>query len=190
MIGSSVAYVKRLLISFKLYKIVEDEAFYNIDGLNDTRFYLNYFTDSLNKENIRNFLKIDINSETPVKDIDGENLKKIVYWWFKETEGQSRVLGDSEGLKLLNAVIGNADALRAFENGATIFEAYDLTDDIDSQFTKKIKDSLKAIEQAFAFTPRINSFYRELYDDLKMIRKIAGDINEIKSKKENDGDDF
>jgi len=106
-IGSSAAYVKRLLISFELYKIVEDEGFYQIDGLNDTRFYLNYFTDSLNKDNIRSFLNIDINSETPIKNLNNEHLNKIVHWWFKETEGQSRVLGDSEGLKLLNAVIGN-----------------------------------------------------------------------------------
>jgi len=190
MIGSSSAYVKRLLISFEMYKIVEDEAFYQIEGLNDTRFYLNYFTDGLNKENIRDFLKIDINSETPIKKIDNVNLKKIIHWWFKETEGQSRVLGDSEGLKLLNAVISNEVALSAFEKGATIYEAYEMTDDIDLQFRKKIKDSLKALEQAFVFTPRVNTFYSELYDDLKIIRKIAGDINEIKSKKENDGDDF
>ncbi|MEZ4986857.1 MAG: hypothetical protein R2795_17765 [Saprospiraceae bacterium] len=38
-IGSTSAYVKRLLISFELYKVVEDEAFYQIDGLNDTRFF-------------------------------------------------------------------------------------------------------------------------------------------------------
>ena len=44
MIGSTSAYVKRLLISFELYKVVEDEAFYQIEGLNDTRFFLNYFT--------------------------------------------------------------------------------------------------------------------------------------------------
>jgi hypothetical protein len=190
MIGSSAAYVKRLLISFELYKMVEDEAFYQIDGLNDTRFYLNYFTDSLNKENIRNFLNIDINSDTPIQKIHTENLKKIVHWWFKETEGQSRVLGDSDGLKLLNAVTGNPTALSAFENGMTIYEAYDLTNDINLQFRKKVKDTLKTIEQAFIFTTRVSSFYSELYEDLKTIRKIAGDINEIKSKKESDGDDF
>ncbi|MDR0559380.1 MAG: hypothetical protein LBG92_04375 [Prevotellaceae bacterium] len=190
MIGSSAAYVKRLLISFEMYKLVEDEAFYQIDGLNDTRFYLNYFTDGLNKENIRCFLKIDINSENPIENINSENLKKIVHWWFKETEGQSRVLGDSEGLKLLNAVIGNSFALSAFEKGATIYEAYELTTDIDLQFRKKIQDSLKSIEQAFILTPRINSFYSELYDDLKIISKIAKDINRIKSDKDNNEDDF
>ena len=189
-IGSSAAYVKRLLISFEMYKIVEDEAFYQIDGLNDTRFYLNYFTDGLNKENIRGFLNIDINSDTPIQKINNENLRKIVHWWFKETEGKSRVLGDSEGLKLLNAVIGKDIALAAFEKGATIYEAYELTDDIDLQFEKKIKDSLKFIEQADALSNRVKIFYSELTDDLKNLRRIALKINDFKSNLEKDGDDF
>lgn len=189
-IGSSSPYVKRLLTSFELYKVVEDEAFYQIDGLNDTRFFLNYFTDGLNKENIRSFINVNLQSETPLENLNNENLKKLTTWWFKETEGQSRVLGDSEGLRLLNAVIANPIALSAFEKGTTIYEAYELTGDIDLQFEKKIKESLKSIEQAFVFTPKISTFYSELYEDLKTIRKIASNINEFKSKTEQNGDDF
>ncbi|MDR2804080.1 MAG: hypothetical protein LBB85_00345 [Dysgonamonadaceae bacterium] len=189
-IGSSAAYVKRLLISFELYKKVEDEAFYQIDGLNDTSFFLNYFTDSLNKDNIRNFIGIDINSEIPLENIKIDNLEKLTHWWFKKSEGQSRVLGDSEGLKLLNAVIGNNMALSAFEKGTTIYEAYELTDDVDLQFERKIKESLKSIEQADILSNRVKSFYSELYEDLKNIRRIAGKINDFKTKREQDGDDF
>jgi hypothetical protein len=189
-IGSSSAYVKRLLISFELYKKVEDEAFYQIDGLNDTSFFLNYFTDSLSRDNIRNFISVDINSENPLGNIKTDNLEKLTNWWFKKSEGQSRVLGDSEGLKLLNAVIGNNMALSAFEKGATIYEAYELTNDIDLQFERKVKDSLKSIEQADILSNRVKSFYSELYDDLKNLRRIAGKINDFKTKREQDGDDF
>jgi hypothetical protein len=189
-IGSSTAYVKRLLISFELYKTVEDEGFYKIDGLNDTTFFLNYFTDSLNKDNIRNFINVDINSENPLENIQTDNLEKLTNWWFKKSEGHSRVLGDSDGLKLLNTVIGNEIALSAFEKGATIHEAYELTDDIDLQFEKKIKDSLKFIEQADALSNRVKSFYSESYDDLKNIRRIALKINDFKTKIEQNGDDF
>jgi hypothetical protein len=190
MIGSSTAYVKRLLISFELYKKVEDEAFYQIGDLNELHFYLDYFTDSLNKENIRNFLNIDVNSDTPISKLCVENLKKIVHWWFKKTEGQPKVYGDSEGLRLLDTVLGNANALTAFEKGATIYEAYELTNGIDSQFEKKIKDTLKAIEQADFSSNKVKNFYNELYEDLKNIRKIASKINDFKSKLEQTEDDF
>jgi hypothetical protein len=99
-------------------------------------------------------------------------------------------LGDSEGLTLLNAVIGNVVALAAFEKGATIYEAYELTDDIDLQFERKIKDSLKFMEQADVLSNRVKIFYSELYEDLKNIRRIAGKINDFKTKLEQDGDDF
>ncbi|MFD2524159.1 hypothetical protein [Emticicia soli] len=190
-IGSRSDYVKRLLIGYELYKLVEDEKFYQIDGLNDTRFYLNYFTDSLNKENIRKFLGVNIDSDNPLEGINKVNLKKIIYWWFEKNQGQSRVLGDSEGLKLLDAVIGNSDALNSFEkNGTTIYEAYEMTDDMDIQFENKIRDSLKAIEQADKISNKVKTFYIELYEDLKSIRKIALKINDFKDKIIQQGDDF
>jgi hypothetical protein len=156
MIGSSSAYVKRLLVSFDIYKIVEDEKFYQIDGLNDTKFFLNYFTDSLNKENIRMFIGVDLNSNNPLENIILENLKKITHWWFEKTEGKSRVLGDSEELKFLDKVIGSEKALVAFESGTSIREAYEITGDLDLQFEKKIKESLKSIELADVMSFTVN----------------------------------
>lgn len=190
MIGSSSAYVKRLLISFDLYKIVEDDGFYQIEGLNDIKFFLNYFTDSLNKENIRKFIGVNINSDIPLEHINLKNLKKITHWWFEKSEGKSRVLGDSEELKLLDKVIGSEEALEAFEKGISIQEAYEITGDLDLQFEKKIKESLKSIQQADFMSNKINSFYIEIYEDLKNIRKIANKINDFKTKLEQDGDEF
>lgn len=169
MIGSTTAYVKRLLISFELYKVVEDEAFYQIDGLNDTRFFLNYFTDGLNRENIRNFIKVDLNSEKPLENIDSEHLKKLTHWWFEKSEGQSRVLGDSEGLKLLDKVIGHKEALIAFEDGLSIYEAYEITDDFDIQFKNRIKETLKSIEKAHLLSPKVKRFYSNFSEDIRTI---------------------
>lgn len=173
MIGSNSSYVKRLLISFELYKVVEDEAFYQIEGLNDTRFFLNYFTDSLNKDNIRNFINVDVNSETPLENLNNENLKKLTHWWFEKSEGQSRVLGDSEGLKLLDKVIGHKEALIAFERGLSIYEAYEITDDFDIQFENRIRETLKGIEKAHLLSPKIKKFYMKFSEDIQTIRSTV-----------------
>ena len=93
-------------------------------------------------------------------------------------------------MKNLNAVIGNELALKAFREGATISEAYELTDDIDNQFRKKVKDSLEAIEQADRLSNKVKDYYKDLYDDLKTIRQIAMKIKDFKERKENGGDDF
>lgn len=173
MIGSTSAYVKRLLISFELFKVVEDEAFYKIEGLNDTRFFLNYFTDSLNKDNIRNFINVDINSEKPLENLNNEHLKKLTHWWFEKSEGQSRVLGDSEGLKLLDKVLGHKEALVAFERGLSIYDAYEITDDFDIQFENRIKDTLKVIERAHLLSPKVKKFYSKFSEDIKTIKSTV-----------------
>ena len=190
-IGSRSDYVKRLITGYELYQIVEDEKFYQIDNLNDTKFFLNYFTDGLNRDNIRSFIGVNLNSDTPLESINKVNLNKITHWWFEKTNGQSRVLGDCEGLKHLDAVVGHPDALKAFdENPISIYEAYEITGDLDRQFEKKVKDTLRAIEQADAISNKVQKFYKELYDDLKSIRKIAAKINDFKEKITSDGDDF
>lgn len=189
-IGSKSPYVRKMLISYMLYEIVEDEKFYQIDGLSDSTFFLNYFSDGLQKENIRNYLNVNLDSENPINYLNREHLKELIFWWFKKSEGVSRIIGDSEGMKMLNKVLGNKIALEAFKKGSTIYTAYELTDDIDFQFEKKIKESLKAIEQADGLVYKVKSFYSELYEDLKSLRQITAKINDFKNRRELDGDDF
>lgn len=189
-IGSRSPYVRKMLISYHLYEIIEDENFYQIDGLSDSTFFLNYFADGLQKENIRAYINVDLDSEKPTENLNIEHLKEIVTWWFKKNEGISRVIGDSEGMKMLNEVLGNEIALNAFKKGENIYTAYELTNDIENQFEKKVKEALLAIEQADRLSNKIQSFYNDLYEDLKSIRKIAAKINDFKNKREQDGDDF
>ena len=190
MIGSRSPYVRKMLISYQLYTIVEDEKFYQIDGLSDSTFFLNYFSDGLLKENIRKYLNVEIDSEEPLKNLDRGHLAELVSWWFKKSEGVSRVIGDSEGMKMLNMVLGNELALEAFKKGASIFIAYELTNDIDYQFERKIKESLLAIENADSIAYKVKSFYNGLYSDLKSIREIIVKINDFRKRREQDGDEF
>lgn len=189
-IGSRSPYVRKMLISYALYEIVEDEKFYSIDGLSDSTFFLNYFSDALQKDNIRKFLNVDFDSDNPLATLNYDNLKELILWWFKKTEGVSRIIGDSESMKLLNDVLENPAALEAFRNGATIYAAHELTSDIDSQFERKIKETLQAIELADRLSNKTKLFYRELYDDLKIIRLIASKINDFRIQREQNDDEF
>lgn len=189
-IGSSSSYIKRLLIGYMLYQIIEDEGFYNIEGLDDTRFHLNYFVDSLNKENIRNHLNINLNNNVPLKNLNKGHLKELTFWWFDKKEGVSRVIGDSKGLKILNSVLGSEVALNSFRKGSNINEAQELTNDINILFQKEIEKALKSLERSDSLSYKITNFYDDLYDNLKSIRKIALRIKDFKDKLEKDGDDF
>lgn len=192
MIGSSSSYIRRLLTGLTLYRKVEDEGFYQIDGLNDSKFHLNYFVDALNKEHLRNFIGVDFNSDEPVEKLKPKNLETVTHWWFEKTEGHPRVLGDSKGLKKLDAVVNNDTALVAFrDNGATIDEAYNLTGQIDVLFRKEVEKSLAALSRADIYSNKVKDFYTGMYEDLKTIREIALKIRNYQRQRENtDDDDF
>lgn len=190
MIGSSSSYIRRLLTGLNLYKIVEDEGYYQIDGLNDTKFHLNYFTDSLNKDNIRNYLGVNLKKEEPLKELNREHVEEITHWWFEKTEGKSRVLGNSEGLKMLDKVLGSEIALNAFKDGTPIEEAFEMTDELDVLFKKEVEKSLAAIEQADIYSNKVKEFYKDLYTDLKSIREVALKIRNYQIQKEQADEDF
>lgn len=189
-VGTSSSYVRKMLTSYQLYTIIEDEKFYQIEGLSDTTFFLNYFSDGLQKENIRKYISVDLDAEEPLRYLNRVNLEELVTWWFKKNEGVSRVIGDSNGMKKLNEILGNEVALAAFKNGANIDIAYELTNDIDLQFERKVKESVDMIEQADRLSNKVKSFYTDLFDDLKSLRQIAAKINDFRKRREEDGDDF
>ena len=187
-VGTSSPYVRRMLVGYSLYEIVEDEGFYLIDGLSDSTFFLNYFTDGIQKENIRKYINIDLGSETPLADLNKDHLRDLVSWWFQVNEGVTRVIGDS--MRLLNEVLGDEVALAEFKRGISIEAAYELTSDIDIQFEDKIRQAIKAMEQADRISNKVKHFYDELDEDLKSLRKIAMKLSEFKSKSEMYADEF
>lgn len=187
-IGSKSSYISRLILAYFLYNKIEDNAFYSIEGLSDTTLYLNYFVDGLNKESIRNFLGINA-SDDPNQEVNQEHLKELTTWWFKTNEGVSRVKGDSDSLKKLNAILGNKSALEAFRGGASLDKAYSMTSDFESQFVSAISNSLSELERADSLVINVTLDYATIQEDLKSIRKLAKKISDYVKAQTNDDDE-
>lgn len=188
-IGSRKDYVKRILVGYEVFKIIEDEGFYRIPGLDDTTFYFNYIADSLNKNNIAEFLGIDILNEKHdyIAEINRENLKKWVHWLFeKNSENRTRLIGDSDSLTALNRVLGNETARVAFENGLSLDVADELTGENDSQFINFINSALQSLENADRIVTKVTATYGNVEVQLKEIRAIAVKIGRALQDKEDD----
>lgn len=188
MIGSRRDYVERITAGFEVYKIIEDNAFYRIHGLDDTNFYFNYLADGLNRPNIKSFIGVDFDKENPTGNINHKNLKKLTKWFFeKNSEGKTRVKGDSKGLNKINKVLGDADALKAFdEDKVSLDNAYELTSGIDEVFEGQVKKSIRNLEKADSISHKVKIFYSDLYEDLRIIRTLLKKINDIREDKDED----
>jgi hypothetical protein len=192
-IGSRQEYVKRILIGYEIYKLIEDEKFYRIKDLDDTSFYFNYIADSLNKPNISNFLGIDLSDikDNYTSSIILENLKKWTHWLFeKNSQNKTRLIGDSHDLTALNAILGNEEAKIAFDRGATLQQAIELTGELNSQFITAIKSSLQTLETADRMVLKVATNLDEVFDDLKEIKSITNKIVRTMQQKEDESDRF
>lgn len=193
MIGSRKDYVKRVIIAYELYKIVEDEGFYKIKDLDDTTFYVGYLVDSLNKSNISGFIGVDMSLSNPLEKLNRSNLKELIFWFFeKNDQNKTRVKGKSDDLNKLNAILGKTIACEAFAEGKDLERAFELTEDIEAIFYKDIQNSLHSLEQADAIVLRVENFYIALEEDLLQIRKLTSKIKQVKDeqrKKDEFGND-
>lgn len=195
-IGSRREYVKRVLVAYEIYSVIEDEGFYKIKDLDDTTFFVGYLIDSLSRSNISSFLEIDLSSDNPVKGINRSNLKELIFWFFeKNTQNKTRVNGQSNDLNKLNAILGNNIACAAFREGKDLNRAFELTEDLESVFFTNIQNSLSSLEQADTLVHKINNFYPDLEDDLVQIRKLTSKIKQAKDEQLKkglfgDGDEF
>lgn len=187
-IGSRMDYVRRILVGFDMYKIIEDEAFFKIRDLSDATFHFNYIADSLNKANIIEYLGIDFSQDEPAKNINSDNLQTWTKWLFEKNEqNRSRLIGTSDDLTKLNKILGNPTAKTAFEEkGIELERAYELTEDLSEIFKDSIIRSLRKLEQADNIVHRINSFYIELEEDLVSIRKLTVKIKTSKDTAEDE----
>ena len=195
-IGSRKEYVKRVIIAYEIYRIVEDEGFYKIKDLDDTTFYVGYLVDSLNRSHIAAFLEVDMSSDRPLKSLNKANLKELIFWFFeKNDQNKTRIKGKSSDLNSLNAVLGSPVACSAFREGKDLERAFELTENVESVFFTNIQNSLKSLEQADALVHKITDFYINLESDLVEIRKLTSKIKQTKDellKKGvfGDGDEF
>ncbi|RZJ90740.1 MAG: hypothetical protein EOO20_07245 [Chryseobacterium sp.] len=191
-IGSRRDYVKRILIGYEIFKKIEDEAFYRIPNLDDTSFYFNYIADSLNKNNIADFLGVDVRNEHDdyTTAIIEENLETWTRWLFeKNTENRPRLIGDSESLTALNRILGNDTAKAAFERGLSLEAADDLTGETDSQFINFLNSALQSLENADRIVTKVNIPVRDVEAQLKELRALAIKLNRTLQDRE-DGDEF
>lgn len=191
-IGSRSDYVRGLLTAYEIYRIIEDEGFFKIKDLDETTLHFNYLVDSLSRDNIRRFINVDIKSNIPTESINIENLGMLIRWFFeKNVNGRSRVLGDSAHLGMLDKVLDDPKAVAYFTSGeGSIVDAYNLISITADSFNKEIDLSLAALKRASNIVHDVPKHHESINAKLKQIFTLSKSLNAtIKSLSEEKWDD-
>lgn len=188
-IGSRSDYVRNLLTAYKLYLIIEDNAFFKISQLDETSLHFNYLADSLNRENIRNYINVDLKSNDPTENIHINNLELLTRWFFEKNEnGRSRVLGDSTHLGMLDKVLGDKDAKEYFRNGqGSIQEAFHLVSITADSFIQEIEIALSKLKNANNIIHNVEQHHNSVKTKLKEIYTLAKNMKTIIDSMTEDG---
>jgi len=157
-IGSRSDYVKRVLISYKIYEIIKDNNFYKIPKLDETTFHFNYIADSLRHENIKSFINIDLEDNNTLSNINKDNLATLIDWFFrKNDQNRSRVLGDSDNLNKINKILSNEEVTSKFSNGLSLDDAFNLIEVDSGTFTAELYASLQELKTAHSYIHQIKN---------------------------------
>lgn len=188
-IGSNRSYVKRLLVGYDIYLIIEENDFFNIPDLNEESFHFNYIADSLNRENIRFFLGINLNVENPLNNFKKQNLEKLMVWFFRKifpkpqgyTNRHTKLIANSTSLTDLDTILGNKKSYDALViQDKSIPEALKLSGTIEKAFSELLDSALDNLMQADRIIINVNQFDSDFEEKLKDIISTSRKIKRYK----------
>lgn len=185
-IGSRSDYVKRVLLSYEIYLIIEDNNFFNIKDLNETTMYFNYIADALKFDNIKEFINLKIDNDRTIEEIisniDITNLRILIYIFFGR---KKRVLGNSEQLKKLNELLEEKELFQEFisDEEISLKEIYIKLEISNDEFSNQIKNALKHLEIANSYAYKIERYNDSDIENLKNIVNLCKNIkNALETK--------
>ncbi|EER6179615.1 ParB N-terminal domain-containing protein, partial [Escherichia coli] len=165
-IGSRKDHIKRNLDALAVYKVMESNNFYDIDGLDEESIKFSILSTALADEKIGLFVGVsekdeygDITSNDVIihpHHINRENTRELTLWLYKKDDSGKTKVGESRNLRLLSSVIDNPKALTSFRNGADLKVAYQLTEDLKQDFMTLLYKAESALIEAAGIVATID----------------------------------
>ena len=177
-IGSRRDHVKRNLSALSVYKLVEENDFYNISGLGEESIKFAVFSTALADTRIARFVGLANENEDGTMDgLNHRHVQELVEWLFKpdnQFSGKAKV-AESREIRKLSAVVENEVALRSLRQGATLQFAWQQTEGFHKEFIHLLFQADTALTTAAGLVATID------FDEnaLEIARRIRENIRLI-----------
>jgi hypothetical protein len=196
-IGSRRDHIRRNLDAMAVYKVIKDEEFFDIEGLNEESLKFSILSTALSVERIAAF--IGTNKETgdggyistdPIVDsaqLNDKAIKELTHWLYEKDKKGKTKIGESRNLRFLAAVVNNEKSIAAFRSGALLKIAYQMTADVSADFSELLYQAEAFLIEASSMVATVE-FQDDVYEAAK---RISDHIKMIgRQLKEKRGDEF
>lgn len=193
-IGSKRDFIKRNLDAYAVYRIIEENDFFEIDEVKEDLVKFSVLSTALADERVGNFIGLgEDGSVDPIVNCDHinqNNLRELTEWMFKDQGGdKGTILGESRNIKYLSQVLNNPKATDVLRHGSSLEYAYRLTKGVTEDFKNALYLADQSLSNAAAVVANVD-YSQELYDiALSISKKIKLIGSTIKEKRTPD-DDF
>jgi hypothetical protein len=156
-IGSRKDHIKRNLDALAVYKLIDDNDFFNIPDLNEESLKFAVLSTALADEKIGAFVGVSQLTEQGPRSnevilnpnkINYDAVKDLTNWlYLKDAKGRT-IVGESRNIKDLAAVVSNKTALTQLRSGASLKLSYQLTTGMSEDFIELILSAENSLREA------------------------------------------
>lgn len=183
-IGSKRPYVQRLIVSYDLYEIIEQNNFYDIAGLNEESFHFTYLMDSLNRPEIRFYLGVNFDNSDALTGLDKTNFQQLIEWFFlRLANGRPAMNASSGQLAKFCEVLSNQESLSYFQKNGDLDSAFELTLDKAIDYRELVNTAEESLKEALVSITDVQEF---LPSDQEILKNITKYVNALLKQVSND----
>lgn len=177
-IGSRPSYIKRQLDGIAIYRFIEKNSFFEIEGLDEENIPFSILTTALGYEEVLKHVSASSDPYIHPGKIKKKETKELASWLFeRDKEGETR-LGDSRNIKKLALIVESSEALKELRAGASIDVAYNKTRGLSVELSEILVLLEKELAKALTMVALVKTDPSQI-QRIKNIRKQAAALDKI-----------
>jgi hypothetical protein len=170
-IGSKSVYVRRLIVGYQLFRLIEKNNFFDLDYLSEENFDLSLINDAATMhKSIIEYIGVSLEMQDALVSLKTDEFKNVYFWLYKKDEkGETRV-GESRNLSVLAKILETDEAKNAFiHDGYSLDDAAALTSLADDNIRWHLQNARLSLIEAQKIVHKIKSPNRS---DVRLIDEV------------------
>lgn len=192
-IGSRSNHIRRNLDALAVYRLLEEEQFFDLDGLDENSIAFGTLYTAIGDDNVARFVgaakgrgdsSIPTHPIVDPKALVRRNVRDLITWMYEKNKDGETILGDSRNIRQLGLAVSSPLALKALRSGARLDAAYRLTEGGDEDFSKLMYEADASLRQAAGLVATVskNAIDRSIVENIIDTARLIADALLSKSR--------